>query len=248
MQYLIAALRVSSLIPSDSEIVICHNGLRLKFSSRFQDCDLTHEPTLHVRFSSHLDAHPRNEQAQPASENASEGPPTTLTENSLLEDKGLETQREKQTTGKTEGEMDMALGISPTQTFVLDLEGKTHVLLFSPQDSIAKNLLRHSPQLHLPPLSELYILSCSHIMQIECTGTENGLHHEPHLKILLQCKGGMRRGSRGSSQGESGGKGRGLQSPGGEGRQMGGSYGGEENSHHTTALQRGGRGRGRGNL
>ena len=128
MQYLLATLRVISPIPSDSKIVICHNGLRLKPSSRFQDCNLTHEPTLHVRFSSHSDAHPRNKHAQPASEDAAEGSPTALTDNSLLEATGRETQREKRTTGKTKGERGMVLGISPTQTFVLDLKGKTRVL------------------------------------------------------------------------------------------------------------------------
>jgi len=83
--------------------------------------------------------------------------------------------------GKAQGEMGMALSISPSQAFVQD----PHVLLFNPQDSIAKNLLHHSSQLHLPPLRELYILSGSHIIQADRTGTENGLHHEPHLKILL---------------------------------------------------------------
>jgi len=34
MQYLLTALRDISPIPSDSEIVICHNGLRLKPGSR----------------------------------------------------------------------------------------------------------------------------------------------------------------------------------------------------------------------
>ena len=139
----------------------------------------------------------------------------------------------------------MALGVIPSQTFVLDLkEKKTHALHFNPQDSIAKNLLRYSPPLHLPTLGELYILSGSHIIQTEGTGTENGLHHEPHLKILPRCRGGMRGGSKGSPQGGFGGKGRGLRSPGGEGRQMGGSYGSEESSNHTTPPQRGGRGRG----
>jgi len=57
----------------------------------------------------------------------------------------------------------------------------------------------------------------------------------------------MRGGSKGSPQGGSGGKGRGLWSLGGEGRQMGGSYRSEDSSNHTTLPQRGGRGRGRGN-
>ena len=223
-----------SPIPSDSEIVICHNGLRLKPSSRFQDCNLPHEPTLHVRFNSHLDGLPRNEPTQFAPVDVVVDPPTAPMENSLLEETCRETQQDKQTTGKAEGDICMLLGISLSQTFFLDLEGKTHVLLFSPQDSITENLLRHSPQLHLPPLSELYILSGSHIMRTECTGAENSLHHEPHLKILVRCRGGMRGGSNGSPQGGSEGRGRGLRSPGGEGRQRGGSYGSEENSNHTT--------------
>jgi len=57
----------------------------------------------------------------------------------------------------------------------------------------------------------------------------------------------MRGGPRGSPQGGSGSKGRGLRSPGGEGRQMGGSYASEDSSNHTTPPERGGRGRGRGN-
>jgi len=142
----------------------------------------------------------------------------------------------------------MALSISPSLAFVQDPEGKTHVLLFNPQDSIAKNLMRHSSQLHLPPLMELYILSGSHIIQADRTGTENGLHQEPHLKILLRCRGGMRGGSRGSPQGGPWGKGRGHRSPEGDDRQIGRSHGNEDRSNHTTPPGRGGRGRGRGNL
>jgi len=67
----------------------------------------------------------------------------------------------------------MTLSFSPSQAFVQDPRGKTHVLLFHPTDSIAKNLLRYSPQLHLPPLAELYILSSNHIIQADRTGIEN---------------------------------------------------------------------------
>ena len=66
MQYFLTALKISS-IPTLSEIVICHIGLRLDPSSRLQDCNLPHEPTLHVRFNSDLDAHPRNEPEKPES-------------------------------------------------------------------------------------------------------------------------------------------------------------------------------------
>ena len=79
-----------------------------------------------------------------------------------------------------QGDIGMTLSLNPSQAFVQDPEGKPHVLLFHPKDSIAKNLLRHSPQLHLPPLAELYILSGSHIIQEDRTGIVNGLHHEPH--------------------------------------------------------------------
>jgi hypothetical protein len=196
MQYFLTALRDISPIPPLSEIVLCHNDLHLDPASRFQDCNLPHEPTLHVRFSSHLDAHSRTESTQPEP-TGTEGLPTVPTNVSLSVDKDRDTQRETQDMGTAEGGMDMALGISPSQTFVQDLEGKTHVLPFKPQDSIAKNLLRHSSQLHLPPLRGLYILSGRHIIQAESTATENGLHHEPHLKILLRCRGGMRGGFKG---------------------------------------------------
>jgi len=246
MQYFLTALRDISPIPPLSEIVLCHNDIHLDPTSRFQDCNLPHEPTLHVRFSSHLDAHSRTESTQPEPTDTA-GLPTVPTNVSLPVDKDLDTQRERQDVGKAEGGMDMAPGISPSQTFVQNLKGKTHVLPFSPQDSIAKKILHHSSQLHLPPLRELYILSGRHIIQAESTATENGLHHEPHLKILLRCRGGMRGGFKGSPQGGPGGKGRGTRSPGGEGIQMGGSHATEDSINHTTPPQRGGRGRGRGN-
>jgi len=140
----------------------------------------------------------------------------------------------------------MALSLSPSQAFVQDPEGKTHVLLFHPQDSIAKNLLCHSSQLHILPLVELYILSGSHIIQADRTGIENGLHHEPHSRILLRCRGGMRAGLRGSAYGSCGGKGRGYRAPDGDARGMGGPPANVENSHTTPPI-RAGRGRGRGN-
>jgi len=72
-----------------------------------------------------------------------------------------------------QGDIGMTLSFNPSQAFVQDPRGKTHVLLFHPTDSIAKNLLRYSPQLHLPPLAELYILSGNHIIQADRTGIEN---------------------------------------------------------------------------
>ena len=141
--------------------------------------------------------------------------------------------RKTHDTKHAQGDIGMALSLSPSQAFVQDPEGKTHVLLFHPQDSIAKNLLRHSSQLHLPPSMELYILSGSHIVQADRTGTENGLHHEPHLRILLRCRGGMRAGLRGSTYGGSRGKGKGYPASEGDTRQMGGPHVNTESNHTT---------------
>jgi len=147
MQYFLTALRDISPIPPLSEIILYHNDLHLDPTSRFQDCNLPHEPTLHVRFSNHPDAHPRTESTQPEP-TGTEALPMVPTNASLAVDKDLDTQRETQDMGTAEGGMVMAL----RQTFVQDLEGKTHVLPFSLLDSIEKKLLRHSSQLYLPPL------------------------------------------------------------------------------------------------
>ena len=136
-------------------------------------------------------------------------------------------------------------GLSISQVFVQDLEGKTHILPFNPLDSIANNLLSHSSQLQLPPLQELYILSGRYILKTEEAAKENGLHHEPHLRVMLRYRGGMKGSPKSPPQGAPGAKGKGTRSPGGEGRQMGGSHGNEDNINHTPP-QRGGRGRGRG--
>jgi len=77
-------------------------------------------------------------------------------------------------------------------------------------------------------------------------GSERELNYSQDAQAVRR-RGGMRGGPRGSPQRGSGGKGRGLHSPGGEGRQMGGSYVSEDSSNHTLPPERGGRGRGRGN-
>jgi len=102
MQYFLTALRDISPIPPRSEIVICHNDLHLDPASRFQDCNLPHEPTLHVRFSSHLDAHSRTESTQPEPADT-KGLPTVSKNVSLSMDKDRDTQREKQGMGESRG-------------------------------------------------------------------------------------------------------------------------------------------------
>jgi len=49
IQHLLATLRDVSPIPLLSEIILCHNEIQLDHASRFQDCNLPHEPTLHAR-------------------------------------------------------------------------------------------------------------------------------------------------------------------------------------------------------
>ena len=134
----------------------------------------------------------------------------------------------------------MDLSFSSSQTFVQDPRGKTHVLLFLPTDSIATNLLRYSSQLLLPPLADMYILSGSQVLKAECTELENGLHFEPHLKILLRCRGGMRSGTNGSSRD----KGRGQRASEGSSRGMGGGQTTVENNRTPPGKVERGRGRG----
>ena len=49
IQHLLATLLDVSPIPLLSEIILCHNEFQLDHASRFQDCNLPHEPTLHAR-------------------------------------------------------------------------------------------------------------------------------------------------------------------------------------------------------
>jgi len=191
------------------------------------------EPSLHVRFRSQSDAHPLQEPVIPEPIPKT-GDLSGEAWNTLPLEDGpggrvhlLKTQEPMH----AQGDIGMTLSCSPSQTFFRDPRGKTHVLLFQPTDSIPTNLLCYSSQLHLPPLAELYILSGSPIIQAERTGIENGLHHEPHLRILLRCRGGMRGGTRGSANGSSGGKGRGNRASEGNTRGMGGGPTNVENSH-----------------
>ena len=93
----------------------------------------------------------------------------------------------------------------PSQTFVQDFTGRTHVVLFKSTDSIATNLLRYSDKLLLPPLEEIYILAGCRILRNEGTQLENNLSPDSPLSIMLRCKGGMQDGkkSRGRDRGGS---------------------------------------------
>ena len=218
IQYFLSVLQDISPIPSLSELVVCHESLPLEPTSRFQDSNLPQEPSLQVRFRSHTGAHPLQEplgtEPTPTAGNA---PGETWIPSPIANGSTghlLQTQEPKHGLGDT----GMNLSFSPSQTFVKDSRGKTHVLLFLPTDSIATNLLRYSAQLPLPPFADLYILSGNQVLKTECTGLENGLHFELHLEILLRCRGGMRGGSYGSSRD----KGRGQRASEGSSSGMGG--------------------------
>jgi len=239
--HLLATLRDVSPIPPLSKIILCHNEFQLGHASRFQDCNLPHEPTLHARLSNQAGPDPR---IQPARSN--------LDADGLPEGQGNkpsgvvreETVQQGQKEGDTAAD-GQKTGLFCSQVFLQDLEGKTHTLTFNPLESIAKNLLKHSSQLKLAPLRELYLLLGRYVLKIEEALDENGLLQEPHLRFMLRCRGGMKGNPKSPSQGAPGAKGRGTRSPGGEGTQMGGSHGSEVTIHHTPPL-RGGRGRGHG--
>jgi len=125
MQYFLTALRNISSIPTWSEIVICHKGLRLDPASRFQDCNLPHEPTLHIRFSSHPDTHPRTEPVQPESVGEAQDSSADPTNTLPFAEKCQETLRETCDTRSGKGYMGMAIWIRPPLASVQNPSGKT---------------------------------------------------------------------------------------------------------------------------
>ena len=175
-----------------SEFVVCHEDSPLEPTLRVQDCHLAQEPTLHVRFRNHLDTYPLQESGCAELTTTAGKVPEGITPQYGVGSKGHPPQTHEPKYGP--GDTGMP---SPSQVFVTGPGGKTLVLLFRPTDSITTNLLRCSTQLPLPPFADLYIRSGRRTLQIECTGRENGLHHEPRLEISLRCKGGMKGGTYG---------------------------------------------------
>ena len=90
----------------------------------------------------------------------------------------------------------MFRSLRPSQTFVQDFTGRTHVVLFKSTDSIATNLLRYSDKLLLPPLEEIYIRAGCRILRTEGTQLENNLSPDSLLSIMLRCRGGMQDGKK----------------------------------------------------
>jgi len=196
MQHFLTKLLETSNIPDLTDCVLYHEDLLLDLASWFQDCNLPHEPTLYLRFPCGLDApptmRPGNPESAEGAEDPGESPIFPQVNYSPPTDNPPETQKEPQGTRNTKVDWGMAFSAIPSQTLVQDTSGKTHSLLFHPQDSVTENLKRHSTQLYLPPPEDLYILSGSHIIQTDLTWVLNGFPREPHLRILLRCRGGMR--------------------------------------------------------
>jgi len=189
MQHFLTALSKTSSMTSRFNCVIFHGEFLLDPASRFLDCNLQNEPTLHVHFSGGFEVPPSSGPENPESagdvEDPRDGPMSSLANTALPTDNSSEPQKEPQQTGNTGGDTVIALLASPSQTLVQGPRGKTHALLFYPQDSVAENLERHSLQLHLPPPTELYILWGSRIIRADLTGAENGLPREPNLRMIL---------------------------------------------------------------
>ena len=58
IQYFLSVLQDISPNPFLSELVVYHESSLLEPTSRFRDCNLPQEPSLHVRFRSHSGGHP----------------------------------------------------------------------------------------------------------------------------------------------------------------------------------------------
>jgi len=61
IQYFLSVLQEISPTPFLSELVVYHESSLLEPTSRFRECNLPQEPSLHVRFRSHSGTHPLQE-------------------------------------------------------------------------------------------------------------------------------------------------------------------------------------------
>jgi len=132
IQHFLSVLQDISPTPFLSELVVCHEMLPLEPTSRFQDCNLPQEPSLHVRFRSHLGAHPLQEPvgAEPTP-TAGNAPGETWIPSTIANgSKGnlLQTHEPKHGLGDT----GMNLSFSSSQTFVQDPRGKPTSCSFYP--------------------------------------------------------------------------------------------------------------------
>ena len=100
-------------------------------------------------FSSHPDAHPHIEPVQLEPAGKAGDPLADPMNTSPLADGNRGNLRKTHDTRHAQGDIGMALSLSPSQAFVQDPEGKPHVLLFHPQDSIAGKSA--APLLTAPP-------------------------------------------------------------------------------------------------
>jgi hypothetical protein len=235
---LLITLQGVSPISPLSEIILCHNELHLDHHKQFQECDLPDGPTLHASLNTigNISSARMSLVTIDPSKGKECNPPI----------KGQDETLERRYDGN-----DAVTGVEISepecsQIFLQDPMGKTHCLIFQNSKSLEINLLAHSPYLQLPSLEEIYLLSDSRILNLTESLSENGLPHEPLLRVILRCRGGLRGAPKGPTRGSPGAKGRDTKPTERGGRQMGGSDGDEVSLHHTPP-SRGGRGRGMGN-
>jgi len=83
IQDFIGAIQDISPIPMLSELEVCHKGSPLEPTLRVQECNLPQEPSLHVRFRSHMGGQPHQElvwtESAPTAGNAPRGNRDILT-------------------------------------------------------------------------------------------------------------------------------------------------------------------------
>ena len=235
---LLITLQGVSPISPLSEIILCHNELHLDHHKQFHECDLPDDATLHASLNTKGNiSSARMSLATIDPLNGKGGNPPLRDRDETLE------KRYDRSDAVTGAEIS---GPECSQIFLQDPKGKTHSLIFQNSESLEVNLQTHSSYLQLPSLEEIYLLSDSRILNLTESLSENGLPHEPLIRVILRCRGGMRGAPKGPTRGSPGAKGRGTKPTERGGRQMGGS-GGDEVSFHHTPPSRGGRGRGMGN-
>ena len=111
MQHFLTTLLETTTIPALTECVVFYEDFPLDPKSRFQECNLPHEPTLYLRFHSGQDAPPIIRAENPMSAEDPRDGPTTLPANKFLPTNNpQEPQNEPQEKiGNTRGDTMMAL-------------------------------------------------------------------------------------------------------------------------------------------
>jgi hypothetical protein len=160
-----------------SDIILCHNELRLDHHKRFQDCNLPGAPTLHASLNTNGNTSSAGMSLDTT--DPSEGPGREPLHRDR--DATLEQGNDRNDTAAEE----QISGPDCSQIFLQDPKGKTHTLMFKNSESLAKNLLTHSFHLQLPPPQEIYLLSGRRVLNLDESLSGNDLPQEPLLCVML---------------------------------------------------------------